>query len=94
MSTLLPATLKLDAETESRLLRLAETGHRSAHLLVREAIAQYLERAESREQLWHDALAAWTEYRATGRHLTEDEADAWLARLESGEDVEPPAPHN
>jgi hypothetical protein len=25
--------------------------------------------------------------------VTGDEADAWLSRLEAGEDVEPPAPH-
>lgn len=36
-------------------------------------------------------LAAWANYQATGLHLTGDEADAWLARLKAGEDVDPPA---
>jgi predicted transcriptional regulator len=40
-----------------------------------------------------DALAAWDEYQLTGQHVTADDADAWLARLEAGETVEPPAAH-
>jgi predicted transcriptional regulator len=42
---------------------------------------------------WHEATKAWEEYQATGLHLTFEEADAWLAELESGNDVEPPACH-
>jgi predicted transcriptional regulator len=59
---------------------------------MREAIQQYVEREERREELRNDALAAWSEYQATGRHVASEEADAWLARLEAGEDVEPPLP--
>jgi predicted transcriptional regulator len=76
------------------LQRLAEARQRSAHWLMRQAIEQYVEREEQREQLRRDALAAWAEYQATGRHVTADEADAWLARLEAAEDSEPPAPHD
>ena len=59
MPTLPSASLKLDAEIESRLLRLAETRQQSADLLVREAIGQYVEREECRERLREDARAAW-----------------------------------
>jgi predicted transcriptional regulator len=90
----LPSTnLELDAEIENRLLRLAEVRRQSADALMREAIEQYVEREERREQLRHDARAAWTEYQATGLHVTGDEADAWLSRLEAGDDAEPPTPH-
>jgi predicted transcriptional regulator len=58
-----------------------------------DAIEQYVDREEARERLRQDTLAAWSEYRATGLHVTEEEADAWLARLEAGEEVEPPPPH-
>jgi predicted transcriptional regulator len=85
--------LELDSETEARLQRLANARHRPADLLMREAIQQYVEREERREELRNDALAAWSEYQATGRHVASEEADAWLARLEAGEDVEPPLPH-
>lgn len=93
MSTPRTATLRLDAETESRLLRLAEARRQSADTLMREAIEQYVDREERRHRLRREALAAWTEYEATGQHLTADEADMWLSRLEAGEDAEPPIPH-
>jgi predicted transcriptional regulator len=86
-------SLKLDAETKRRLRQLAEARRRSSHWLMREAIEQYLEREERREQIRQDALAAWAAYRESGEHVTAEEADAWLARLEAGEDVEPPPPH-
>jgi predicted transcriptional regulator len=40
-----------------------------------------------------DALAAWNHYQATGLHLTAEEADAWLAKLEAGENAETPECH-
>jgi predicted transcriptional regulator len=86
-------SLKLDAEIKSRLQQLAQSRRRSSHWLMREAIEQYVEREERREQLRKDALAAWAEYQATGQHVTAEEADAWLAQLEAGEDAEPPPPH-
>jgi predicted transcriptional regulator len=93
MATLPTTSLKLDAETKARLQKLAQTRRRSSHWLMREAIEQYVEREERREQFRQDALAAWTEYQATGLHVTAEEADAWLARLEAGEDAEPPECH-
>jgi predicted transcriptional regulator len=86
-------SLKLDAEIRTRLQQLAQTRRRSSHWLMREAIEQYVEREERREQLRQDALAAWAEHQTTGLHVTADEADAWLAQLEAGEDVEPPRLH-
>lgn len=86
-------SLKLDAATKARLQRLAEARRRSAHWLMREAIEQYVAREERRERLRQDALAAWAEFQDTGRHVTAEEADAWLARLEAGEKAKPPKPH-
>jgi hypothetical protein len=48
---------------------------------------------EQREAFRQETLLAWQEYEATGAHLSEEEADAWLARLENGEDVDPPECH-
>ena len=87
-------SLKLEPDTKARLQRLAEARRRSAHWLMREAVEQYVEREEQLERLRRDAYAAWTDYQLTGKHVTADEADAWLARLEAGEDAEPPAAHD
>jgi predicted transcriptional regulator len=45
---------------------------------------------EKREQFKKDALAAWSHYQETGLHVTASEADAWLAKLESGKTAAPP----
>ncbi len=87
-------SVKLDNEIKERIHRLASARRRSPHWVMREAIEQYLEREEQREQLRHDALAAWTHYQTTGLHVTAEEADDWLAKLASGKDVAPPKCHD
>lgn len=74
-------------------LRESGATKQPADTLMREAIAQYVAREERRQHLRHDARAAWAEYQATGQHVTGDEADMWLTRLEAGDDAEPPTPH-
>jgi len=86
-------SIKLDDELKGRVQHLAEARRRTSHWIMREAIAQYVEREEKRESFKEDALRAWDDYRRTGLHLTLEEADAWLAKLEAGEDVEPPECH-
>lgn len=86
-------SIKIDDELKNRIQYLADLRQRSAHWLMREAIAQYVEREEKREAFKQDALRAWNDYQANGLHLTLQEADAWLAKLEVGEDAEPPKCH-
>jgi predicted transcriptional regulator len=94
MSNSSTTSLKLDAETKARLQRLADSRRRSQHWLMIEAIEQYVDREERREELRRDALARWAEYQESGLHVTAAEADAWLAGLEAGETVPPPAAHH
>jgi len=89
-----PVAVKLDAEIHARLRKLAKAQKRTPHYLMREAIAQYVEREEEREAFRQEALTAWSAYQDTGRHVTAAEADDWLARLEAGQDVEPPECHD
>lgn len=89
-----PTSLKLDIEMKERVQRLASARRRSPHWVMREAIEQYVEREEQREQLRQDALAAWTDYQTTGLHVTAEEADVWLAKLEAGKDAPPPKCHD
>ncbi|WP_275099963.1 CopG family ribbon-helix-helix protein [Sedimenticola hydrogenitrophicus] len=83
-------SIKLDDELKGRVQHLAEARRRTSHWIMREAIAQYVEREEKREEFRQDALRAWEGYQRTGLHLTLEEADAWLAKLEAGEDAELP----
>src|ERR1035438_4265232 len=84
MATLSTTSLKLDSAMKERVHRLASARRRSPHWVMREAVEQYVEREEKREQLRQDALAAWADYQTTGLHLTAKEADVWLAKLEAG----------
>ncbi len=86
-------SIKLDTEIKDRVQALASARRRTPHWIMRDAIEQYVAREEKREHLRLDALAAWTDYQATGLHATAAEADAWLAKLEAGEDAETPACH-
>lgn len=54
----------------------------------------YIERNERRELFNQSCLDAWHHYQATGKHLSAEEADAWLSMLESGQDAEPPECHS
>ena len=93
-AALRPVSIKIDEDTKARVKRLADARHRTPHWLMREAISQYLEREEKREAFRQDALKAWESYRATGLHVSAEEADAWLNQLEQGNDTEPPECHN
>jgi predicted transcriptional regulator len=94
MASASTTSLKLDAATKKRVQRLASARRRTPHWLMCEAIEQYLEREEKRERLRHDALAAWDHYQTTGLHISAQEADAWLAKLESGKPTTPPKCHD
>jgi predicted transcriptional regulator len=87
-------SLKLDTELKARIQRLAAARRRSPHWIMREAVEQYVGREEQREQLRRDALAAWAHYQTTCLHATAEEADAWLAKLEAGQDAEAPECHS
>ncbi|HEX7339752.1 MAG TPA: ribbon-helix-helix protein, CopG family [Rhodanobacteraceae bacterium] len=86
--------MKISDELKQRIQRLAGLRQRSPHWIMREAIEEYVVREEKREAFKRDALHAWQAYQRDGRHLTLAEADAWLAKLEAGEDAEPPTCHS
>ncbi|KVN49353.1 CopG family ribbon-helix-helix protein [Burkholderia ubonensis] len=87
-------SIKLDASLQDRVRHLAEQRRRTPHWIMREAIAQYVAREEQRESFKQEAMAAWRDFQATGLHVTHAEMDAYLAKLETGEDVEPPTCHD
>jgi predicted transcriptional regulator len=88
-----PVTIKLDPDLRARIQRLATARQRTPHWLMREAISEYVTREEQREALRASAQAAWEAYAQTGQHVTQTEADRWLAQLEAGADADPPPCH-
>lgn len=92
-ATVRPVAIKIDADIKARVSRLANARQRTAHWLMREAIAQYVDREEKREMFRQEALKTWEAYRETGLHVSAEEADAWLAALEQGKEIEPPECH-
>ena len=63
-------SIKLDDELKGRVQHLAEARRRTSHWIMREAIAQYVEREEKSEAFKQEALRAWEDYQRTGLHLT------------------------
>ena len=72
-----PKVVKLDPDIRDRLERLSELKHRSAHWLMKEAIARYLEQEEYTEKLNHETLARWKEAES-GKIVSHDAVSQWL----------------
>ena len=83
-------SIKLDETDQVRLANLAEARKRSSHFLMREAIAEYIEREERRAAFIAEAETAWQHYQETGEHVTLEQMDDWAKRLEA--EPELPAP--
>lgn len=84
---------EIDSATRARIEELAAASHSTPQAVLEEALADYADRYAKRSRFYQDALAAVAEYEATGLHLTGEEVDAWLAKLEAGEDAELPPCH-
>ena len=94
MNAVRTIAVKLDQDTRDRLKRLADAKDRSTHWMLREAVAQFVEREKKREGLQQAGLQAWEAFQATGKHVTHDEADAWLTKLEAGHAAAAPECHD
>ncbi|MGR9180005.1 CopG family ribbon-helix-helix protein (plasmid) [Rhizobium leguminosarum] len=88
-----PTSLKLDDELKGRVQQLAEARRRSSHWIMREAIAQYVEREEKRETLRQETVDAWNEFKATGLHVTGVEVEKWLSTWGTDDELSAPECH-
>lgn len=86
-------SVKLDDDMKSRIQHLADVRNRTAHWIMREAIRDYVEREEAKENFKQEALASWTAYKETGRHLTGQEVRNWLNNWGTDEEGEIPSCH-
>jgi predicted transcriptional regulator len=86
-------SIKIDDELKGRIQRLATLRQRSPHWIMREALAQYVAREEARESFKQEAMASWAAYQETGRHLTGQEAQEWLASWGTDDETAVPECH-
>lgn len=86
-------SIKLDDDMKGRVQDLAEARKRTSHWIMREAIAQYVEREEKRETLRRDTLKAWEEFQETGLHATAEKVDQWLASWGTENELSAPECH-
>ena len=86
-------SIKLDDDLKERVQHLADARRRTSHWIMREAIAQYVEREEKREALNRDTIKAWEEFQATGLHATAEEVDKWLASWGTENELPGPVCH-
>lgn len=87
-------SVKLDEELKGKIQRLAEIRRRSPHWIMREAIRDYVEHEEAKENFKQEALAAWKSYQETGRHLTGKEVSRWLNDWGTDNEKEIPECHD
>ncbi len=82
--------LQIDSPVREQIEQLALAARSTPQAIIEKAIAEYADRLEKRRHFHQDALDAMADYEATGLHLTGEEVDQWLARIEAGEN--PPLP--
>ena len=87
------ATIDIDVALKNRIEQLAELRRRPTQSIIGEAIQQYVDREEARENFKNDAMASWAAYQETGRHLTGEEVRAWLNTWGGDGDTAAPACH-
>ena len=83
-------SVKLEDELKARVQSLATARRRTSHWIMREAIAQYVEREERREAFREETLRAWEEFQQGGLHAKGEQVEEWLSSW--GAENEQPAP--
>ncbi|GAB1719169.1 MAG: CopG family transcriptional regulator [Nitrosospira sp.] len=86
-------SIKLDDELKARIQALADAQKRTSHWIMREAIEQYVDKAEKRAAFLREAQESWVHYKETGLHITGDELSAWLKTWGTDEETSPPQCH-
>ena len=71
-------SIKLDDNLKARVQSLADSRERTAHWVMKKAIQDYVEREEKKVRFVEEALASWTSYKETGKHLSASEITGWL----------------
>jgi predicted transcriptional regulator len=80
-------TIKLDPPDRDRIASLAAMKKRTPHYLMKEAILEYVQREEARQNFIKVADASFEHYKETGLHITLDEFSAWVDDVQKNPDA-------
>lgn len=86
-------SIKLDPIDRERIAALAALKKRAPHYLMKEAIAEYIQREESRQSFILAAEAAFDHCQQTGQHITLDELSTWVDKAQKNPDTPVPPCH-
>lgn len=75
-------TVKLDPSDRDRIASLAAMKKRTAHYLMKEAVLEYVQREEARQNYIKAADTSFEHYKETGLHITLDEFSEWVDDLQ------------
>ncbi|MDP2240426.1 MAG: ribbon-helix-helix protein, CopG family [Burkholderiales bacterium] len=80
-------TIKLDPADRDRIASLAAMKKRTPHYLMKEAILEYVQREEARQNFIKAADKSFEHYKETGLHITLDEFSAWVDDVQQNPDA-------
>lgn len=80
-------TVKLDPSDRDRIASLAIMKKRTPHYLMKEAILEYVQREEARQNFIKAADTSFEHYKETGLHITLDEFSAWVDDVQKNPDA-------
>ena len=86
-------TITLDDTDQDRIATLATAKKRSPHYLMKEAILEYLQKEEARQNFVAAAESSYVHYKETGLHITLDEFDSWVDRVQQDPNTPMPECH-
>ena len=86
-------TVKLDPSDRARITSLATSKKRTPHYLLKEAIREYIDREEARQNFINVAERSYEHYKETGLHISLDEFSAWVDDVEKKPDAPMPVCH-
>lgn len=88
-----PISIRFPGALKNRIQSLAAIQQRSTNALVIQAVETFVDRAEKREALRQECIAAHEHYVQTGLHLTNAEVVEWMDKIIRGERVPMPKCH-
>ena len=86
-------TVKLDPSDRDRIATLATMKKRTPHYLMKEAILEYVQREEARQNFIKAADTSFEHYKQTGLHITLDEFSSWVDDAQKKPDTPIPECH-